>query len=217
MIDATLKLIQEHKLDPVVRWILEHNTSQALPYHSFNHALWVMFYSHKCYESLPTRNDFSIDLLLAALFHDFHHSGGLFDDSKNIELAIAGFRQFHAANSRCKRSECYLSPIVYNIHEVEYLIKATEFPYDRTSLTGCAQAIRDADMMQNCNETGFNNLVEIRHKCFKHMGWDEYLEKFVAFFDGIRFYTAYGQDVGAKGIAKAKSRIETFRHLIASK
>ena len=56
------------------------------PYHNFRHMLHVMWLCHeacKFYRNELSRRQMR-DLLIAALFHDFNHSGMLGDDDLNI-------------------------------------------------------------------------------------------------------------------------------------
>src|SRR5207237_4713018 len=86
-----------------------------------SHVLWLcykacQYYSHE----LPPRQ--MRTLLIAALFHDFDHTGrphrGDQDpDGINIEIAISGLRRYLASYDRA------LMP------EIEALIEATHFPY----------------------------------------------------------------------------------------
>jgi len=209
--DSVLQLIEKYQLGPVVRWILENNPSQALPYHNLQHSLYVMFYAEKCWDSWRWgfEKECPVHVLLAALFHDFGHSGGLFPDGKNVEIAADAFRYFHFHNER--KREPYISPDAYHVDMVANLILATEYPHELECLTADRMCLLDADMMQYCNDTLFGCLVGIRSECFRYTGWDEYLEKTIEFLDGIAFHTPYGKENGTAGIAEARMRVETFK------
>ncbi|MDP3954167.1 MAG: hypothetical protein Q8Q06_01980 [bacterium] len=77
-------------------------------------------------------------ILIAALFHDFDHSGRVGQDDLEIERAVRGLR----AN--------ILGIDKYFQNDIEHLIRATEFPYKVPSseLTLEAQILRDADLSQ---------------------------------------------------------------------
>src|SRR5215470_15394923 len=85
-------------------------------------------------------------LLIAALFHDFDHTGrphrGEEDpDGINIAIAISGFRRYLASDDHAR------------MPEIEALIEATHFPYkvDSDKLDLLGKIIRDADLAQALN------------------------------------------------------------------
>src|ERR1700730_7211803 len=126
------------------------------PYHNFrhmSHVLWLcykacQYYSHE----LPPRQ--MRTLLIAALFHDFDHTGrphrGDEDpDGINIEIAISGLRRYLASDDRA------LMP------EIEALIEATHFPYrvDSQKLDLLGKIIRDADLAQALSPVWIQQVV----------------------------------------------------------
>ena len=126
------------------------------PYHNFRHmthVLWLcynacQYYSHQ----LPPRQ--MRTLLIAALFHDFDHTGrphrGDEDpDGINIEIAISGVRRYLASDDRA------LMP------EIEALIEATHFPYktDIQKLDLPGKIIRDADLAQALSPVWIQQVV----------------------------------------------------------
>jgi len=206
IIDSFNKLIREYELGGTVRWILENNQAQALPYHNFNHSLYVMHYANKAYrdaECCPPPKE----LLVAALFHDFGHGGGVFvNDRRNIELAVDGFVTF---NTECKlfgnqSAQC-----------VRHLIRATEYPHKPLNEFNIrVAALRDADMMQNCNETLLANYVGIKSEMFRHLSYAEYTQKTIEFLQGIKYETSYGQRIGQVWLDYAISRMKEFQALV---
>ena len=93
-------------------------------------------------------------LLIAALFHDFDHTGrphrGDEDpDGINIEIAISGLRRYLTSDDRA------LLP------EIEALIEATHFPYkaDSQKLDLLGKIIRDADLVQALSPVWIQQVV----------------------------------------------------------
>src|ERR1700724_4580418 len=93
-------------------------------------------------------------LLIAALFHDFDHTGrphrGDEDpDGINIEITISGLRRYLASDDRA------LMP------EIEALIEATHFPYrvDSQKLDLLGKIIRDADLAQALSPVWIQQVV----------------------------------------------------------
>ena len=200
------KFIEEKDLGTVIRWLLENNPSQALPYHNFNHSLYVAYYTYTAYHyernARPPK-----ELIIAALFHDFGHSGGLCTDDKNIEIAVEGFyRYYYWQRERYKLITRSASKTV------EALIRATEYPHKETpDLNSYIKCLRDADMMQNCNDTLLGNFVGIKHEMFRGMPYPEYTEKTLEFLRGIRYETEYGKNVGVPLLVRAIEQMERFQ------
>src|SRR6266404_3629270 len=88
------------------------------PYHNFRHmfhVLWLCYAACNFYREQFTRRDMR-NLLIAALFHDFDHSGRSGPDQYNIDRAIAGLRMHVAPED------------VPYLAVVTALIQATHFP-----------------------------------------------------------------------------------------
>lgn len=106
-------------------------------YHNFRHMLHVVY---QCHEALKfyRMDTFSSNraLLVAAIFHDYEHTGRAGNDDLNIELAIRGFRK-------------HILPHDENIkEEVERLIRSTQFPYVEEASDLSSMILRDADLTQ---------------------------------------------------------------------
>ena len=73
----------------------------TLPYHNIRHTLGVMYHIISIYEYSHTNSDcgFVLEdedlyiLLTSALFHDYNHSGGRFNDDANVYNAKNGLRE----------------------------------------------------------------------------------------------------------------------------
>lgn len=131
-------------LQDAFRYIIEHSTSNYMPYHNLTHLLTVLKYSDYIANGEGIYYDQRLSLHLAALFHDVNHSGGEFkEDSENIERAIAAFINF-SNTTREKFS-------VDTRQKTIALIEATQYPYIKphSALEDRLQhIIRDADLMQ---------------------------------------------------------------------
>ena len=80
------------------------------------------------------------NLLIAALFHDFDHTGKPGPDAVNIARAVAGFERHIASVDRDELEK----------EKITRLIKITEYPYviPWEKLNLAEQVLRDADMSQ---------------------------------------------------------------------
>ena len=218
MITEILNIIERYDLGSVVRWLLENNPSQALPYHNFNHSLWVTHHADLAYR-YEMRCRPPKELIVAALFHDFGHSGGFFaNDADNIKAAIGGVHDY------------LMQHRIADNTIVEHLITGTCFPHntandehvatyygttgkDSAEYLQMQRALRDADMMQNCNDTMLGNFIGIKQEMFRNMKYPEYMEKTLAFLKGIKYETKYGMDIGQPRLVYAIKQLEQFQHL----
>jgi hypothetical protein len=112
----------------------------AGPYHNFRHMFHVMYLCYDacvCYKVMLSKREMR-NLLIAALFHDFDHTGRTGNDDLNIELAIRGLRKHIAPID-----EMYFGEIVA-------IIRPTEYPHKVSAdLLDLSQKIlRDADVSQ---------------------------------------------------------------------
>lgn len=110
------------------------------PYHNLRHMLHVMWLCYQAcifYGDRISHRD-KRNLLIAALFHDFNHSGKFGNDIENIERAIAALRLYILPEDR-----------LY-FEQIEGLIRPTEYPYKIASeeLTLLGKILRDADVSQ---------------------------------------------------------------------
>jgi hypothetical protein len=112
------------------------NPSNFLPYHNIDH-LWMVYnYCQKITDMINNSDVKETELFIAALFHDYNHSGGKLTDNFNIDNAIEGVTLFHKAHPE------------FDLNYVSYLIKCTEYPYSvlDIDLTIEAKILRDADL-----------------------------------------------------------------------
>ena len=110
------------------------------PYHNFRHMSYVL---RQCYDACKFYQreltpESARALLIAAMFHDFDHSGMMGNDDLNIERAIRSVHKYVIESDRLI------------LGEIINLIKLTEFPYliPHKDLNLSGLIIRDADMTQ---------------------------------------------------------------------
>lgn len=120
-------------------------------YHNFRHmthVFWLCGLACVFYKDALTKREMR-NLLIAALFHDFDHTGKAGNDDINIELAIRGIRR-HVLPEDTKF-----------LPEIEVLIRVTEYPYKQASsdLPHSAQIIRDADLCQSFSVAWIQHVI----------------------------------------------------------
>lgn len=175
------------------RYIVEHNKSNGAPYHSLHHMLRVMYYCNEGAEFHKLDSQSRINLLVAALFHDFSHTQGKEKDPVNVAIAISGAQSWYNSNP--------LNETNVNIDKVKSIIKATEYvggenPYTipAEDLTIEQAIIRDADLMPSL-EVDWINTIIVGLK--EEMGVDSFLrmvEGQQAFHSGIEMCSTWGKE-----------------------
>ncbi len=110
------------------------------PYHNLRHMLhvtWLCYRACKFYRDKLTPRQMR-SLLIAAMFHDFDHTGTLGHDDLNIIRALRGLAK-------------HIDPADKD-HEAEIaqMIRGTQYPYviEVEELDLCGQILRDADVSQ---------------------------------------------------------------------
>jgi len=178
------------------------------PYHNFRHifhVLWLCneacrFYAKKG-EPLTKRQ--VRNLFIAAMFHDFNHTGMSGNDDLNIEFALRGLEKHLMLEDK------------EHLPEITGLIKATQFPYaiPSSDLDLSGQIIRDADMCQALSVAWMQQVV---------IGladeWDkkpiDVLRMQAPFLQKLEFLTEWAQqafDLEEK-IDEAKGLLELLEH-----
>lgn len=112
-------------------------------YHNVYHAYCMVANCDMLYrENRPSTATSSsrLQLLMAALFHDYGHSGGVFTDAHNVSVAT-------------KFVVDALMPTfgIRLISNVERIISVTQYPYVREPADSLEQIIRDADLIQGAS------------------------------------------------------------------
>jgi 5'-deoxynucleotidase YfbR-like HD superfamily hydrolase len=121
-------------------YVSENNPSEGAPYHNTSHMLYMAwladeFFQAHSSEAQSTCNERA--MIVAALFHDFDHSGGNEPDSVNIDRAVAAW---HTAYEKLQPK--YMDPRL-----VEMFIRVTQYPYVGEAKTLEAKCLRDADLL----------------------------------------------------------------------
>lgn len=183
-------------LDAVWDWVKSHNSGSDLPYHNNQHLFHVARIADQLLslESEPTHAD-SIVLILACLFHDFDHSGGLLDDTCNIERSIQGLRSF---------AETDLGHRVFQndvtVSDVEDLIRITQFPFVHTPQEILGECLRDADLLYSFSSVGTHAVVtglrqETAVKTGELIKPLDYVKQQREFINSLRMFTSAGTNL----------------------
>jgi hypothetical protein len=162
-------------------YILENNIVEN-DYHNNEHMINVFNNAMMLFENYKDEYGLTpydkLILGLAALFHDFNHSGGKLKDSENIELALVSLKEFL---SSIDKSDLY--------NDIKNIIVATEFPHLDIDLDSLQKIIRDADTMGGIIE-GWQSVVKnLASEYNKTL--EEFIPTQIKFLDTVKFNTDY--------------------------
>ena len=154
------------------------NPSNQCPYHGIDHLFTVFeFAANHCDHA-----EHKLELLIAALFHDYAHKGAMGGDHENILKACDGVRKFHSDNKE------------FDVNYVIFLICCTEYPYvvEESDLTEEAKILRDADMSYLFQNLSIVKLYSGLRKEFNYT-FKQFTDMQETFFNGLKFYDPYTQ------------------------
>jgi len=173
------------------------------PYHNLRHMLHVTWQCHQAsifYGHLISLHNVR-NLLIAAMFHDFDHSGRSGNDDLNIELAIRGFKK-------------HIQPEdIPSKDDIESLMRITEYPpmIDSSELTLRAQILRDADISQALSPVWIQQVIvglaKEQDRTFLEM-----LKQQEPFLSNLKFHTEWAKTTFPPEVIQAK--IQEARDLI---
>lgn len=209
-------LLRRYELSNLKQYVDINNPSRHLPYHNNQHMQEVALNAVKLYRmeedngelpcSLGPRAD-EMTLLIAGLFHDYGHSGGLLPDHANIAMA-------------CEMLKAYVSKYEPNIParvlaDAIDLIKVTEFPFVHEPKTSLQRIFRDADLLGFLEADGPVNVIhglrlEMNVKAEKPLSQMEMYERQVQYVDNIKLFTKSAQQLWT---ASARYQLAIAHHL----
>ena len=173
------------------------------PYHNLRHMLHVtmlcgsacLFY--KGVNGLSPRQ--ARNLLIAAMFHDFDHTGRSGDDDLNIELALRALRKHILPEDK----EGQVS--------IEDAISGTQFPYNvfAEDMTLIAQILRDADVSQAFSTSWIQQMAGLAEEM--GISFVKFLPMQIAFLENLKHDTEWGEFLFKATIPKKIE--ETRAHL----
>ena len=187
--------------------VLRYGRNLNNPYHNFRHlfhVLWQCYDACRYYRAQLEPAQMRV-LLIAALLHDFDHTGhgGLGDDDLEIERALRGLRRHIATED------------LNNLPRIEALMRSTEYPHKKRAedLDLSEQILRDADLSQSLDNVwlqqtifGLGNELNIEPEAMLHMQPE--------FLDKLSFTTEWGKEKFQKLIAPRKAEALRLLHLL---
>lgn len=178
-------------LDDLWAYVRDTNASADMPYHNNQHLFNVARLASQLYRSgwECNRTDERL-IIVAALFHDYDHSGGELKDATNIERAIAAMREFLQ-----RRPVLGVDP-----DRVAELIAVTEFPFVRDPKNKLEQCLRDADLLYSFSDATVPDIMdglraEMELSQQREITLDEFKAGQLHFINQMVFHTPFAQDV----------------------
>ncbi|MFZ2310359.1 MAG: HD domain-containing protein [Patescibacteria group bacterium] len=156
------------------------------PYHNFRHMIHVMCSAYEAanfcrYFAFFGANRFRA-VLLAALVHDYGHSGKMGNDHQEVLTSVASFKKFALEEDK------------YLVEEVEELILATEFPYSNKPISPGAGILRDADASQVFSDAWLQqNVFGLASEM--NIPAAVCMEKEIEYLESLKFYSDWGKEV----------------------
>lgn len=198
-------LLKRYDLFGVREYVDTNNPSRYMPYHNNQHMQEVALNAVKLYRmeedncqpvaAFGPRFD-EMTLLVAGLFHDYGHSGGLLPDKANIAMACEILNVYaHKQGADLPGQVC---------KEAIELIRITEFPFVHEPKTSLQRILRDADLLGFLGPHGPYNVIsslrlEMNVKAEKPLSPMEMYERQVEFVKDVTFFTKSAQQLWDAG------------------
>lgn len=200
-----IQIIQKYNLQDFYEYFSRNNISNDLPYHNRIHTETMIknVYDGASYYNLNIVE--TKELVIAALFHDFNHSGGKLTDKENINLVLTELD---------KISDMFAKHDI-ELQKIKDMVYITEFPFVHFPKTLQQKIIRDSDLMQSFStlEMVINGLAEeLTHKFGKKLSKKEMCDGQIKFMEESIFYTSWGLKIFEKLWPETKIKILEMRN-----
>ena len=184
-------------------YVMEHNPSKGLPYHSNYHLEQVTKFAliGSEYYKFPIPNQRLV--AVAALFHDFDHSGSGKEDNINIMRACKGFIDFNNFENK-EKFEDEEEMTILN------MIKETRFPYlkDGSGLNIMEQVLRDSDILQGVFSEDYINRIVLGIAQEANLTPEKMLAGQAGFLNSAKFCTEWATELYKVGLPSALEKVE---------
>jgi coproporphyrinogen III oxidase len=188
-------------INKAITYLIKNNKADN-QYHNTIYCMYVFQQSQIIcdeYDITPKQKEL---IGLAAIFHDFNHSGGRLKDSENIQIAIDGFLKFIV-------DEELFSIPVEDLKYVENIIKATEYPHLDIELTDEVKIIRDFDLIGSVKDGWLNIFFNLAKEL--NIEPNKFVDIQIKFYDNMKFYTKFANDLKESNIKDIISTLKLIK------
>lgn len=190
-------ILKQLKIEWVWQYVEENNGGRMNTYHHNLHMktiavnCWTFFHI-ECPELANDSEHSLAKVVIAACLHDMNHSGGEFEDSVNIERAIAAVEAIEGSLDKQ-----FYDGFGYGVAE---LIRVTQYPFIRSPYTQLEKILRDTDALQAYEPDGVTAIMEgLRMEMLGKMGrvptHQEMYEGQIKFMKGVEYFTDTAKDM----------------------
>lgn len=181
---SSLALSIGYGIEDEFNYFIVNNPSNNLPYHNLYHSLCVMsdvgrMTSITDYFDLTSEEE--RDLLLSALYHDYHYTIGPIPDNLKVDITILNLPNGTSFNDR-----------------VRELIKYTSYPYSKdiildeniSKIDYMGLILREADLCQCLKDNSIQQCIfglKEEMDPGNKITYYEFIDKYIEFLEGIRY------------------------------
>lgn len=175
-----------NRIEDTMKYVFANNKAKH-PYHNTAHCVQVYNNVVEICQTLPELSKKEVELLsIAALFHDFNHSGGKLTDDKNVEIALKEFKKYAV-------SKDFLE---VDISFVQRVIEATQYPYVDIKQDIFTDIIRDADMLGSLSAGWMQVMFNLADEFKKSV--EEFVPMQIKFHENMKLNTKFGKEIQKK-------------------
>lgn len=168
------------------------------PYHNVRHMFHVFWEAYEGGVHMGlSRREFR-NLLIAALMHDYDHTGVKNNDQVNIDRSIRALDKLALEEDR------------EHLLDIRDSIRATKYPYDSEEFTPNQLILRDADQSQTFSDVWIQSTLYGLGTELE-MTFEQMLDLQKPFLEGLRFHTLWGQNKFMPKIAPRLKLIEEMK------
>lgn len=203
------------------KYYMDHCTSQCLPYHNMKHTFLMMYHIIEMFENQEKYTDITLNnydllvLLVSALYHDYNHSGGLYTDKVNVDIALSGYYRATATVFNKVQAELELKKSL-DQNVIECII-ATQYPYiEELDINNYQQIIRELDIISQISPDLLTHVL-CGLKYEKHcLNWKDAISNYVEFIQPhldnlkIQYCAQYWKQTSESFLATIKELLTTL-------
>lgn len=175
------------------------------PYHNFRHMLHVLCNAYVAgvfcrFTTIFGKRRFRA-LLIAAVLHDYGHSGKMGNDSLEIEILLNKFDSLILYEDRD------LIPFIRDF------ISSTKFPYENTVISLGSEILRDADMSQTLTSVWIQQII-FGLAAEREISPLQSLKGQITYLRSMKFYSPWGKKVLIRRVYGKIKETEEFLSLL---